>query len=55
MLTINELSRLSGWLRCYPVVGMETERKLLTEAVEKAMRELAEQDGSVHIPEWMGV
>jgi hypothetical protein len=54
MLTINELSRLSTWLRCYPVEGMETERKLLTDAVERVMRELAAKDNTVHITEWMG-
>lgn len=53
MLRTNELSRLSSWLRCYPVAGRETECKLLTEAVEKALKESADNNG-IQIPEWMG-
>jgi len=35
----NELNRLASWLRCYPVVGMESERESLTKVVEKELNE----------------
>ena len=36
-MDIKTLERLSSWLRCYPVIGREDERKSLTELVEKEL------------------
>lgn len=37
-MTVKELERLSSWLRCYPVIGREDERKALTHLVERELR-----------------
>jgi len=36
-MTQRDLERLSSWLRCYPVVGREDERKALTEIIENEL------------------
>ena len=45
-MTSTDLKRLSGWLRCNPVAGMEDERKVLTCIVEHELIKKLKQIGS---------
>lgn len=37
-MKIGDLEKLAAWLRCYPVVGRESERRRLTRVVEDEIR-----------------